>query len=147
MRTLLIAIFATVFLSGCPQTWHLTITDSSDLAHPHICLSSRRNCSGRPISTGLFVFAAVDEEGRYTDENGIVEPMWVIQPVENVPLGEFVYGIPPEGWEELQESRPFALDTWYVADQHYIRFTKSDSGIRSEVLTHEQYWTRKHRGG
>ncbi len=68
--------------------------------------------------------------------------MWIIEPMENVPLGEFVYGIAPTGWAAVQESKPFSLDTWYVAGQHYIRFSQSDSGIRSEVLSHDQYWTK-----
>ncbi len=94
-----------------------------------------------------FVVAAIDEEGKYADANGVIQQMWLIQPIEDVALKEFRYGTTPEKWREVQPSLPLVLDTWYTSGLHFFRFYEIDSRVQSEVLHHGEYWEKRNRFG
>ena len=93
------------------------------------------------------IVAAVDEEGEYANANGLIQQMWIIQPIKDAALKEFRYGTAPEKWREIQPSLPLVLDTWYRAGQHFFRFFEIDSRVRGEILRYEEYWEKRTRFG
>lgn len=150
----LFAIAVAVCLSGCPESPYLTVTDASDISHPRMCLSNAPNCTGRSVPAKIVIFANAEQAQQYTLESPDIEHFWVIESARNVVLKDFVYGVPPKGWTELQESKPFQLNTWYLVGhqigggefEHYLRFSDTGGSIRGEVLTRSQYWTLIHSG-
>jgi hypothetical protein len=125
----------------------MTITDLPDHTSPSFCISKRPNCSGAGAKMPGFVVAAIDEEGKYTNADGVVQQMWVIQPIEDVALKEFRYGATPEKWREVQPSLPLALDTWYTTGLHFFRFYEIDSRVQGEVLHNREYWEKRNHFG
>ena len=139
-RAILLLIVALVVLLGCPQKMHLTVTDVSESLSPKFCISERRGCQGDGIGMPMFSVAEVDDDGRWTNENGVIKPMWAIEVTENVKLRNVQYGQLPEGWKEISPSVPLELDTWYTAAEHYFRFHEDGGHVESEVLSHSQFW-------
>lgn len=116
-----------VFVAGCEQTWSLTITDLSDLAHPGVCLSAYGSCVGPAPSLASFDIYEVDEGG------SDVKEMWSIVPASTVKLKRFKYGTPPEGWREVVPAQPLELGKLYRMGIHYVRIVKEDGRISAHV--------------
>jgi hypothetical protein len=147
-RIVLLLLPVVMILSGCPPPpTYMTITDLSDHTSPSFCISRRPNCSGAGTKMPFFIVAAVDEEGKYANANGLIQRMWVIQPNKDVALKEFRYGTTPEKWLEVQPSLPLTLDTWYRAGHHFFRLYEIDSRVQGEILQYEEYWEKRNRFG
>ena len=94
-----------------------------------------------------FLIAAIDDEGKYADNDGVIQQMWLIQPIKNVALKKFRYGETPKRWREVQPSLPLKLDIWYTTGLHFFRLYENDSGVQSEILQHGEYWEKRNRFG
>ena len=95
----------------------------------------------------FLIVAAVDKEGKYANANGLIQRMWAIQPIKNVALKEFRYGVTPNKWREIQPSLPLMLETWYLVERHFFRLYEADSQVRGEILQYEEYWEKRTRFG
>jgi hypothetical protein len=132
----LAACVLAVFLSGCLQEWHFSVTKVSEPSYPNFCISQRSNCRGAAVSFSSFVVAEVDERGRYVSDGKLIRPMWIIEPVADVPLREVRYGRVPEGWKETKSTEPLQFDKFYSANGNYLfRIAPGDGEARAEVLT------------
>ena len=129
----------TIFLTGCPREWHVSLIETADPLRPVFCVSDRSRCGGSGVLISEFIVAAVDDAGKYTGEDGITEPMWIIEPETNTPLNQFTYGILPSGWRELSSSKPLMLDTWYTVGHYYFRFKQVNNKVESETLDDEEF--------
>jgi hypothetical protein len=136
----------TVFLSGCPQEWHFAVINVSDPSHPSFCISQRSNCRGAAVSFPSFVVSEVDERGRYVADGKMIRPMWIIEPVADVPLREVRYGRVPEGWRETKSTEPLQFDKFYSANgKHFFRIARANGEVRAEVLTVEEFLARYYK--
>ena len=139
LAALTIFALATV-LSGCPRESYFTVTDLNDPAYPGLCLSAREKCSGAGISLSSFYVAEVDERGRYISDKGMINPMWIIEPVENVPLKELKYGQVPDGWKEKMSAKPLQMGRLYTAGgDHYFLIVEINGKVRTEIFTLVQF--------
>jgi hypothetical protein len=136
----LTALLLALFLSGCPREWHFAVSDASRPSYPSFCISQRSNCEGAGVSFSSFVVAEVDERGRYVSDGKMIHPMWVIEPVADVPLKEVTYGRVPEGWKETKAPEPLEMRKFYTANgTHFFRIVQTDGQARAEVLTSEEF--------
>lgn len=87
-----------------------------------------------------FIVAAVDLDGRWVSDKKIIEPMWHIISTENYDLREVSYGQVPSGWREVQASIPLKMRVWYTIGAHYFKIYDDGATIRSDVLSHTEFW-------
>jgi len=116
-RNLLVIGLLPIQLAGCPQEWHLAVTELGDSSHPRLCVSQGNNCSGAGVYLSSLIIAEVNEQGRYAIDGKLIRPMWSIEPTANVPLREFIYGRFPEGWKETRTATSLILGESYSANE------------------------------
>jgi hypothetical protein len=145
MRLLRLGGGLLLLLSACSlvrdaQPWHLAITDLSDPAHPGMCVSRSRNCSGASVAVPFFSVEKFDA----TSPAGA--PRWFIEPTTNSPLREFTYGQTVPGWREVRPAPPLSLGEWYTVGRYLFRITQGDDGFRGDVC-HVNEFTERIREG
>ena len=132
-------------LSSCQQAWYLSVEATDDLTNVEICVSTRPNCGGDGVGMPRFTIAESDDQGIWTNDDGIIQPMWSIVPVQRGRLHRFSYGVGPDGWAEASPMLGLELDTWYVAEGHFFRFQTEAGRVVSEVVSHRDFHSKLQR--
>lgn len=139
---IVLALFFVFSISGCPQEWFFSITDTSDPAHPKFCITTKSGCRGNNLVLAMVDVAEVNSSGEK------IKQMWAIEARTNAAQKEYQYGKLPDGWLEITPAKPLELGKIYTfhGGAFYFVIYKSGDKYKSEVLSAKEFAERKERG-
>ena len=140
MRSLIYVIGVLILiLAGCQRELHVSVVSYEGPTKVHFCVSKRPNCSGGGVNESILSVVGVGDDGSPAGEL-----MWTIERVTGARgLGEFVYGVVPDGWREESPAKPLAGGQWYmIGVAHYVRFNDSGDDLKFQLLTETEFFAR-----
>jgi hypothetical protein len=111
-------------LVGCERKWYLQIIESSDPAHPVLCLSMSSNCKGDGVDLAVLAVYELDRSGQ------TVKPVWIIQSTTNHPLKIVKYGSLPNGWKVVVPPQVIEIGKIYKIEDHVFGCKLHDQQVK-----------------
>lgn len=107
---LLICVAAS--LEACERVWYLDVVDSTDVAHPVLCLSMKPHCSGGGVDMAILKVDEIEASGRF------IRSVWTIQTTSNNPLQFVKFGTVPNGWALVTPAISLESGRYYRIENH-----------------------------
>ena len=81
------------------------------------------------------------------DENGNrIEPVWVIEPLDDVNVKELCYGNVPVGYKELIEATPLKINKFYLFYPGnmgcYFRISQEIDNVKIDIYTMTEFYEK-----
>ena len=133
-------VIVLLFLFSCHPTFYIKITDISDPSHPCFSISQSKVF---PWAKGMWNTLEISE---VDDKGNRIQPIWIIEPYQNVDIKKLCYGKVPAGYKELIKPIPIELDKFYLfypsSMGAYFKISQNKDDIKVQIYTMSEFYEK-----